>query len=72
MSFDNVIGGKLSLKGGALPVVGGVKKKKKKAKTNELARRQLRLAGRVVSNGADCAAVADIPRATPVGSVWTF
>lgn len=38
MSFDNVVGGKLNLKGGALPVVGGIKKKKKKAKTNELVR----------------------------------
>ena len=38
MSFENVIGGKLSLKGGALPVVGGIKKKKRKSKTNELAR----------------------------------
>ncbi|CAI5976110.1 unnamed protein product [Closterium sp. NIES-64] len=33
MSFNNVIGGKLKLKGGdrALPSIGGVKKKKKKA-----------------------------------------
>lgn len=37
MSFNNVIGGKLNLKGGALPVVGGVKKKKKKKPQTDLA-----------------------------------
>lgn len=49
MSFDNVVGGKLNLKGGSLPVVGGIKKKKKKSKPNELVLQlalQMRMSGR--------------------------
>jgi len=34
-AFDNVVGGKLKLKGKALDVAGGVKKKKKKNKRNQ-------------------------------------
>jgi len=34
-SYDNVVGGKLKLKGKALDVAGGVKKKKKKNKRNQ-------------------------------------
>ena len=34
-SYEHVVKGKLSLKGGALPVVGGVKKKKKKSKNKD-------------------------------------
>nr|AFK42254.1 unknown [Lotus japonicus] len=33
-SYDNVVGGKLKLKGKALDVAGGIKKKKKKNKRN--------------------------------------
>ncbi|KAK7389450.1 hypothetical protein VNO78_24505 [Psophocarpus tetragonolobus] len=34
-AYDNVVGGKLKLKGKALDVAGGVKKKKKKNKRNQ-------------------------------------
>ena len=34
-SYENVVGGKLKLKGKALDVAGGVKKKKKKIKRNQ-------------------------------------
>lgn len=34
-AYENVVGGKLKLKGKALDVAGGVKKKKKKIKRNQ-------------------------------------
>jgi hypothetical protein len=33
--YENVVGGKLKLKGKALDVAGGIKKKKKKTKRNQ-------------------------------------